>query len=77
MSDGYVFVMLSRRERGLLGTQSWWGWTVEQKARAASDFVTYCGLFEVRDGLVIHHIEMSLLPEWVGDERIAVRDGAR
>jgi hypothetical protein len=39
--DGYVFVSMTRRERANLATQSWFGWTDEEEARVATDFVAY------------------------------------
>ncbi len=42
------------------------GGTPEEKAAAASSYVTYCGRYEVGDGTVIHHVDVSLFPNWVG-----------
>lgn len=36
--------------------------------RAAAGYMAYCGTFEVREGSVIHHIENSLFPEWIGND---------
>ena len=42
------------------------GGTPEEKAGAMETYVSYCGRYEIQDGSVIHHIEVSLFPNWVG-----------
>jgi hypothetical protein len=75
--DGYMFVTMMRPGRVALGTQSWFEWTPEQKERVATDFMMYCGRYEERDGQIVHHIEQSLLPDWVGTSKVryATLDG--
>jgi hypothetical protein len=46
------------------------GGTPEEKSRAMETFFTYCGTFEVQGNQVVHHIEVSLFPNWSGlDQR--------
>ena len=49
-----------------LETEDSLGGTLEEKARAASGFMAYCGRYEVHGDHVVHHIEQSLFPNWVG-----------
>ena len=37
--------------------------------RAFSTYLSYCGTYEVEGDVVVHHIEMSLFPNWVGGEQ--------
>lgn len=30
------------------------------------DYIAYSGRFELKDGTIIHHVEVSLFPHWVG-----------
>jgi hypothetical protein len=30
------------------------------------DYIAYSGRFELKDGMIIHHVEVSLFPHWVG-----------
>jgi hypothetical protein len=51
----------------------------EEKAAAAETYVSYCGRYEFRGQTIIHHIELSLFPDWVGlaQERLAKISGDR
>jgi hypothetical protein len=64
--DGYVFVAMMRPDRPHFRVSDLLGGSPEERAQAASSVVTYCGRYEVRDKRVIHHIEVSLFPNWVG-----------
>ncbi len=77
--DGHLFVTMMRRDRLLLATDDLLGGTLEEKAQAASGFVAYSGRYEVRDGRVLHHVEISAFPNWVGttQERFVHLDGDR
>jgi len=39
---------------------------VWQWFRAGFGYVGYCGRFSVENGQVHHHVETSLIPQWVG-----------
>jgi hypothetical protein len=64
--DGYLFVTLMRADRPRFATDDLLGGTPEEQAQAASGFVAYSGRYEVRDGRVLHHIDISSFPNWVG-----------
>lgn len=34
--------------------------------KAASSFMAYAGTYEVRDGAVVHNVEVGSIPDWVG-----------
>ena len=53
--------------------------TVEEKNAAMDTFFSYCGRYEVQDDKVIHHIEVSVFPNWTGmkQERIYSLEGDR
>ena len=40
--------------------------TIEQKARMAEGVVAYAGQYDMKDGKVRHHIEVSFFPDLVG-----------
>jgi hypothetical protein len=44
--------------------------TVEEKAAAEDTYVTYCGPYEVQPDKVIHHLELSLLPNLTGADQV-------
>jgi len=45
------------------------GGTTEERAEAARTYVAYCGQYEIKDNTVIHHIQASLFPNWVGTDQ--------
>ena len=45
------------------------GGSEEERAAAFSTYLSYCGTYEVEGDVVVHHIEMSLFPNWVGGEQ--------
>jgi hypothetical protein len=50
-----------------------------EKARAAETYVSYCGRYELHGETVLHHVELSLFPNWVGvtQERLVRISGDR
>jgi hypothetical protein len=42
------------------------GGTPEERLAAMDSYSSYCGTYEVKGNKVIHHIELSLFPNWSG-----------
>ncbi|NEP58336.1 MAG: lipocalin-like domain-containing protein [Symploca sp. SIO2G7] len=64
--DGYMSTSLMTANRPNFDTDDVLGGTIEERARAARTYVTYCGEYEIKDNTVTHHIKASLFPNWVG-----------
>jgi hypothetical protein len=64
--DGYVSVAFMKEDRPRFASGDIRGGSVEEKVAAVEGYVSYCGRYEVREDTVIHHIEVSLFPNWVG-----------
>lgn len=77
--DGYMFVAIMRAERAPFAADDLLGGSVEEKARAAETYVSYCGRYEVSGDRVVHNVELSLFPNWVGaeQERLVAIEGDR
>ena len=77
--DGYMSVAFMREGRPRFASGDIRGGTVEEKVAAVDGYTSYCGKFEVGDGKVYHHIEVSLFPNWIGEtqERIYQLEGGR
>jgi hypothetical protein len=77
--DGYMSVAFMKEGRPEFASGDIWGGTVEEKVAAIDGYVSYCGRYEVKGDRVIHRIEVSLFPNWVGDdqERAYELDGGR
>jgi hypothetical protein len=77
--DGYMSVALMRRRRKAFDAGDLLRGTPEEKAKAAEEYVSYCGRYDFEGETVIHHVELSLFPNWVGvdQERLVEIDGGR
>ena len=64
--DGSMMVALMRTSREQLVSGDLLGATADEKARAASEFVSYGGRWELRGDTVFHHVDIALNPNWVG-----------
>lgn len=65
--DGRMSALLMRRDRPWPDGLSFTRATDEQRGAAALGFVGYAGRYTLRGDLVLHHVEMSLYVEHVGD----------
>ena len=77
--DGYMSVSIMRPNRTKFAAGDLLGGSVEEKAQAAETYVSYCGRYEFRGDTVIHHVELSSFPNWVGvdQERLVELNGNR
>jgi hypothetical protein len=64
--DGYMSVTIMRPEREMFAAGDLLSGSPEEKAQAAGTYVSYCGRYEYRGDMVVHHVEFSLFPNWVG-----------
>jgi hypothetical protein len=70
--DGYMFGAIMSTDRAPFATADLVGGTPTEQASAARTYTSYCGTYDLMEGIVVHHIEISLFPNWVGvdQERI-------
>ncbi|MFH1178751.1 MAG: lipocalin-like domain-containing protein [Candidatus Bathyarchaeota archaeon] len=68
-ADGYMSVAFMKEGRKVFAAGDIRGGTVEEKVEAIDGYVSYCGKYEVAEDRVIHDIEVSLFPNWVGDKQ--------
>lgn len=50
--------------------------TLEEKAAAAGSYLTYCGRYEYFPDRVVHHVENSRFPNWVGQQQVRYHEFA-
>jgi hypothetical protein len=67
--DGYMFVAIMRPDRAKFAAEDLFGGGAEERAQAASTYVSYCGRYEFRGNTVVHRVELSLFPNWIGIEQ--------
>jgi hypothetical protein len=66
--DGYMSAQLMRSDRPRFSGDDMHLAPDNELAAAASGYLTYSGPYSVvRDGLIAHHVEVSLLPNWIGE----------
>jgi hypothetical protein len=77
--DGYMFVAIMSPYRLKFAGGDLLSGTPEEEAQAEETFLSYCGRYDVQEDKVIHHIELSLFPNWVGvdQERLLELEGNR
>ncbi len=68
-ADGRFSVTISRRDRAGFAAGDLLGGTAEEKAQAVEGFVAYAGRYSFDGDRVIHHVELSLFPNWVGSDQ--------
>ena len=76
---GYMCVSVMRGDREPFAAGDLLRASSEEKARAAESYVSYCGRYEFRGDSVVHHVELSLFPNWSGvdQERLVEVRGNR
>jgi Lipocalin-like domain len=65
-ADGYMSAILTSAHRAPFAAGDILKATVEEQAAAAATCIAYSGRYEVLEGKVVHHVEVSLFPNWVG-----------
>jgi len=48
------------------------GGTIEEKAAAAETFQSYNGAYQLGGDRVVHHVEVSSFPNWVGTDQVRI-----
>jgi hypothetical protein len=69
IGDGRFSVTISRAGRAGFAAGDLLGGTIEEQARAVEGFVAYAGRYSFHGDRVIHHVELSLFPNWVGTDQ--------
>ena len=67
---GYMLVAITRGGRQAFAAGSIHRATAGEKSRAARTYLSYAGRYELRDDRVVHHVEVSLYPDWVGTDLV-------
>ena len=77
--DGYMFVAIMSPYRLKFAGGDLLSGTPEEEAQAEETYVSYCGQYDFDGDKVVHHVELSLFPNWVGvdQERLVELKGNR
>lgn len=69
-ADGYMAVAIMRADRQPSEATDILRRTKEEAAEAARTYLSYAGTYDLLADRVIHHVEVSLFPNWSGTEQI-------
>jgi hypothetical protein len=36
--------------------------------KAMTSFMSYCGVYEIRGNIVVHHVKAAMVPDWIGTD---------
>jgi hypothetical protein len=77
--DGYMFVAIMGPNRLKFAANDLLSGTPVEEAQAEETYVSYCGKYDFDGDKVVHHVELSLFPNWVGvdQERLVELKGNR
>ena len=67
--DGHMWATLMRKDRPLVSTSTLAGATATERAAVAAGYLNYAGTYTQTGDRVVHHVELSLLPNWVGRDQ--------
>jgi Lipocalin-like domain len=67
--DGYMAVTIMQADRPKFASADPGAGSPEERAAAFDTYVSYCGTYEIHGTKVIHRIELSLFPNWVGTDQ--------
>jgi hypothetical protein len=76
-NDGFMSVAIMSAGRQRFAANDIFGGTSEEKIAAIDTYLSYSGRYEITQQRVLHQIEVSLFPNWVGttQERIVALRG--
>jgi hypothetical protein len=68
-ADGWMTAQICAADRAAMETRDIRGGSNHERVAAFSSYIAYCGSYEVTGDVVVHYVEMSLFPNWVGTEQ--------
>lgn len=68
--DGYMSAILSLADRAPFARANLRQGSESEKIAAIEGYVSYAGRYRTEGNCVIHSVELSLLPNWIGTELI-------
>jgi hypothetical protein len=68
-ADGTMVTVIGQGDRHRFAGDDVTGGSDAERASAFASYIAYGGRYEVRGDTVIHHVEMSLFPNWIGTDQ--------
>jgi Lipocalin-like domain len=67
--DGRFSVTISRTRRAAFAVGDLPAGSTDEKARSVTEFTAYAGRYTFHGDRVVHHVELSSFPNWVGTDQ--------
>lgn len=69
--QGHMSAQIMKRDRDRFDADTPLGGTPNEKVKAFEEYIAYCGTYTVNaaSGTVVHHVQASLYPNWVGKDQ--------
>ena len=68
--EGYMAVALMASNRRRFSSIDIMGGTTEEIVAAYGTYLSYCGKYGVTEDRVIHHVQVSSYPNWIGEDQV-------
>lgn len=68
--DGRMIAIMSESGRSPFLSRDFRGGAPEEALAAMNSYISYCGRYTVSGQTVTHSVEMSLFPNWVGEDQV-------
>ena len=68
--DGYVTFTIMGPDRRRFASADMRAGSLEDKRAAFDTYFAYLGTYEVKSDKVVHHVELSLFPNWTGGDQV-------
>jgi hypothetical protein len=68
--EGYMSVQIMKSIRPNFALNDLFSGTTEERAAATASYIAYAGRYTLAAEQVTHHVELSLFPNWVGDDQV-------
>lgn len=68
--NGFMSVAIMKADRPKFRAGDIAGGTAEEKIAAANSYISYCGSYRLEDHKVVHHVDVSFFPNWVGIDQV-------
>lgn len=64
--SGHMAALISKKDRSNVSTEDITNIPKVEKTQLVDGFIGYTGKYEVLDDRVVHHVEISFIPNWIG-----------
>ena len=73
-ANGHVFVAMMNPNCPRFSSEDPSKGRPEEKIAVFDSYMTYCGTYILQENRIIHHLELSLVPNWIGSDLVRIID---